>query len=179
MQILKPTSQLEKTLPAFLKNVQKILFDQLNLIISNVNLEEESAEYNACHFQCKGKNITFRIAKITPKKIGQFVTLWKRSHKGPIEPYHFKDKIDLYIIETQHINRIGYFIFTKEILNEKGILFGKFEGKRGFRVYPEWDKPNNKQGISTQKWQSAYFIDRSGDKKDLDTLKNHLEIFIK
>ncbi|MCG6141381.1 MepB family protein [Leptospira mtsangambouensis] len=170
---------LKKTLSAFLKNAHKTLFDPLKLIITNVFLEEESAEYNACNFQCNGKKITFRSAKVTPKKIGQFVTLWKRSQKGPIEPYQYKDKMDLYIIETQYKNHIGYFIFTKEILNEKGILFGKYEGKRGFRVYPTWDQPNNKQGMSTQKWQLPYFLDRSEDKNDLDVLRSHLEIFIK
>ncbi|WP_425269986.1 MepB family protein [Leptospira mtsangambouensis] len=172
-------SHFKKAPPAFLKNAQKTLFDPLKLIITNVFLEEESAEYNACHFQCNEKRITFRSAKVTPKKIGQFVTLWKRSQKGPIEPYHYKDKMDLYIIETQYKNHIGYFIFTKEILYEKGILFGKYEGKRGFRVYPTWDEPNNKQGISTKKWQLSYFLDKSEDKNDLDSLRSHLEIFIK
>lgn len=175
---MKPKPHFEKTLPAFLKNAQKTLFDPLKLIITNVSLEEESADYNACHFQCNGKKITFRSAKVTPKKIGQFVTLWKRSQKGPIEPFHYNDKMDLYIIETQYNNHVGYFIFTKEILNEKGILFGKYEGKRGFRVYPTWDQPNNKQGMSTQNWQLSYFLERSEDRNDLDSLRRHLKIFI-
>lgn len=40
--------------------------------------EAESAEYGACRFALEGHSIVFRVAKITPTKTGQFVTLWKR-----------------------------------------------------------------------------------------------------
>ena len=33
------------------------------------------------------------------------------------------------------------------------------DGKRGFRVYPNWDIPQNKQATKTQNWQSQFFID--------------------
>ncbi|PJZ84040.1 MepB family protein [Leptospira harrisiae] len=176
---MKQSSSLENTSQPFLNNIQRCLFDPLKLIIQDVSLEKESGEYNACHFRCKKILFSFRKAKVTPKKIGQFVTLWKRSVKGPIEPYRFNDKMDIYIIETSYKNRIGHFLFTKDILNEHGILLGKFEGKRGFRVYPSWDKPNNKQGTATQKWQLPFFIESTDDKVNLAALKIQLEVFIK
>lgn len=44
------------------------------------------------------------------------------------------------------------------VLVDKGIITGKNkEGKRGIRVYPPWDKPNNKQAIKNQSWQIRYF----------------------
>lgn len=168
-----------KAFPIFLTHTKESLFDSLGLVITNIQIEPESAEYDACYFQVQNKNIRFRKAKITPTKIGQFVTLWKRSKTGPIEPFNIKDDIDLYIIATNNKNRMGYFIFTKQILNEKGILSGKYEGKRGFRVYPSWDKPNNKQGATTQNWQLPFFIETSEQKFESDWKDPILKIFIK
>ncbi|WP_420871188.1 MepB family protein [Leptospira bandrabouensis] len=179
MSGMKSISTSKKNLPEFLKNLQNSLFDPFELLIEEVYLDEESKEYNACYLTIKNIKFIFRTAKSTPKKIGQFVTLWKRSKNGPIEPFLYKDNIDLYIIETINQNKTGYFLFSKVVLNEKGILFGKHIGKRGFRVYPSWDKPNNKQGITTQKWQLSYFVESTDIKDNLKALKTHLEIFIK
>ncbi|EMM78684.1 MepB domain protein [Leptospira santarosai str. 2000030832] len=52
-------------------------------------------------------------------------------------------------------------IFPKQVLFEKGIVSGR---KRGFRVYPSWDKPTNKQALQTQKWQLAYFLENQINK---------------
>ncbi len=102
----------------------------------------------------------FRQAKITPTKIGQFVTLWKRnSIKNVIEPFEVSDDIDLFVINVKTENRFGQFVFPKSILIEKGIITVKKEGKRAIRVYPKWDLTENKQAIKTQKWQLDYFLD--------------------
>lgn len=159
-----------KSFPSFLTITKESIFDSLGLVIQNIQLEVESAEYNACYFQIQKKKIIYRKAKITPKKIGQFVTLWKRSKNGPIEPFNIKDDIDIYIVATINKNHVGHFLFTKHILNEKKILSGKHEGKRGFRVYPSWDKPNNKQGMTTQNWQLPYFVESKTNKNDLEII---------
>ena len=44
----------------------------------------------------------------------------------------------------------------KSILSKPGK-----EGKRGFRVYPDWDKVENKQAEKTQKWQLEFFLELS------------------
>ncbi|MCW7493800.1 MepB family protein [Leptospira sp. 2 VSF19] len=176
---MKSSSAAITKLPKFLSRLQISLFDPYQLFIKEVHLETESKDYNACYFKLKNKNVVFRTAKTTPKKIGQFVTLWKRNKNGPIEPFRFQESADLYIIETINRNQIGYFLFAKEILNEKGILFGKHKGKRGFRVYPSWDKPKNKQGNTTQIWQIPYFHEIIENRQELNTLKKQLEIFIK
>ena len=70
-------------------------------ITSPVECETESIEYGACRFGLNGFNIVFRTAKITPKKLGQFVTLWKRSTpKSPIIPLDISDNIDFVIISV-------------------------------------------------------------------------------
>jgi hypothetical protein len=52
-------------------------------------------------------------------------------------------------------------------------------GKRGFRVYPIWDKPDNKQAEKTQKWQVKHFLDCTEAKFNYEDVKikfNHLFI---
>lgn len=49
--------------------------------------EAQNAEYGAYVFNLNGLSIRFRAAKITPTKVGQFVTIWERSGDGPIQPY--------------------------------------------------------------------------------------------
>nr|WP_262706617.1 MepB family protein [Chryseobacterium carnipullorum] len=39
-------------------------------------------------------------------------------------------------------------------------------GKRGIRVYPDWDHTESKQAKATQVWQMDYFIDLS-DRSEL------------
>ncbi|MBJ2173442.1 MepB family protein [Aureibaculum sp. A20] len=148
--------------------MNKNIINQLSLIqelvsmkfdFSNPEFEEESKEYWACRFTINEKIVLYRKAKITPTKVGQFVTLWKRVFNGPIAPFHVDDDFDLVIISTVKENEIGQFVFPKSVLVSKGIVSTKVkEGKRGFRVYPPWDEALNKQAIRTQKWQLNYFL---------------------
>ena len=135
-------------------------FKKCNFEISSFELDKESQNYNACKFELYNLKIIFRKAKITPTKIGQFVTLWKRNGKNLIEPFSVSDDFDFVIIYVKSDNKFGQFVFPKSILIEKGIITSdKKPGKRGFRIYPTWDKATNKQAIETQKWQLNYFIE--------------------
>lgn len=127
--------------------------------ITNVIFDDESKEYKACSFQLDKAKIIFRKSKITPKKVGQFITFWKRNKFGPIEPYNENDDFDYFVVNCISENNQGQFIFPKSILVHKGIISTKNnEGKRAFRVYPNWEKTTNKQAAKTQFWQKEYFI---------------------
>ena len=63
---------------------QKLVYEPSGFSCKNLVLEAESQEYGACEFEMNNKQIKFRVAKITPTKIGQFVTFWKRIGSGPI-----------------------------------------------------------------------------------------------
>ena len=124
--------------------------------------EKEINEYEACSFSLNDKQVIYRTAKITPKKTGQFVAIWKRNNLGVTIPFSAYDNFDLMIISTRTNNFFGQFIFPKLALIENGIISSEFkEGKRGFRVYPPWDKTENKQALNTQKWQFKYFVNLS------------------
>ena len=85
------------------------------------------------------------------------MTLWKHNTENITEPFHLSDNFHFVVIVC-FINKLsGKFIFPSQVLADKGILSSVSEGKRGFRVYPAWDRPISKQAIKTQEWQSQYF----------------------
>lgn len=139
-----------------LTHLDSTLFNAFGVNIANICREEETGDYCGYNFQLGSFHIKYRKGKVTPKKIGQFVALWKRSTEEKTEPYHIDDNFDFYLVETEHEHNRGCFMFPKTILSDKQILSveGK-EGKRGFRVYPIWDFPESKQAISTKTWGSV------------------------
>lgn len=168
------TSQFSlESIPNELILIKEILFDNCNFKMIQPTKEHESKDYGACRFKLNELEILFRTSKITPTKIGQFVTLWKRIEKGPIQPFDSTDCIDLFIISTRNKTLSGQFIFPMSILIEKGIIShqGK-EGKRAIRVYPPWDLTTSKQAQKTQKWQLDYFLEIKQDQTiDLNRAK--------
>lgn len=151
-----------KTLPHNLILAKELVYDCCNLECTQPVPETESAEYSAYRFEINKKTICYREAKITPTKMGQFVTLWKRNISGTIEPFDFWDTIDFVIISVQKENSFGQFIFPKAVLLEKGIFStATKEGKRATRVYPPWDITTSKQAQKTQEWQLDYFLEIS------------------
>ena len=111
------------------------IYRKCGLTISDFITEPESKEYCACQFQVNGQLAISRTAKITPKKVGQFV------------------------------------VFPKSILITKEIVITeKKDGKRGFRVYPVWTTPTNKQAEKTQQWQLDYFYE-IGESTDFEKVK--------
>ncbi|MCH9621730.1 MAG: hypothetical protein S4CHLAM20_11560 [Chlamydiia bacterium] len=138
---------------------------------------EEGSEYGASSFRFKDRKIKFRVSKITPKKVGQFVTVWKRNNDGITAPFDSEDDIDFLVIYCEKENNQGLFVFTKKAAVENGIFSKKgVAGKRGMRVYPAWDKVLNKQAIKTQKWQLDHFIDISSSKFDKSKLDSIMSV---
>jgi len=153
---------------------KKYIFDPCLFTYDKFQEEREGSEYGACGFILNGSKVKFRSSKITPKKIGQFVTLWQRNIEGITEPHHLTCKSELFIIHVRKNNLSGQFIFPKNVLYEQGIISGEQSlGKRGFRVYPAWDKPSSKHAEKTQKWQLNYFLTISSDGSiDLERAKD-------
>jgi len=141
-----------------LAQIKSLVYDSIEYKISELKVEEESKEYDACRFRLNEKNIISRSGKITPKKVGQFVSFWERNRHGITQPIKNTSLFDYYIVNVKEENKLGQFVFPKSILIKKGIVSSSLkEGKRGFRVYPSWDIANNKQAQKTQEWQLDYF----------------------
>lgn len=147
-----------------IKKIEKLLFGTTPSQISNLIEELEAKEYFGYNFQTEQLNFKFRKAKITPKKVGQFVTLWRRNSKNETEPFSDSDNFDFYIIATEENENDGFFLFPKNELIKRQILTANSKaGKRGFRVYPNWTKTENRQAEKTQVWQTRYFINYKDD----------------
>ncbi|MFC0211561.1 MepB family protein [Paenibacillus chartarius] len=122
--------------------------------------EVQNSEYGAYLFQANNRIIRFRAAKVTPSKMGQFVTLWRRTGDGTTQPYDGSEEVDYFVISTRDGNRFGQFVFPKDALLQFNIVSNHGSGgKRGIRVYPPWDRPTSRQAQKTQNWQLDYFIE--------------------
>ncbi len=158
-----------------ISEIEKLIFEINGFTITNLAIDKECSEYFGYNFQLGNQHIKFRKAKLTPKKIGQFVTLWKRNLNGQTAPYGMDDDFDFHIIMAKNTHQSGFFVFPKEILARMGILTTHHrEGKRGFRVYPKWDFPLSSQGVRTKKWQEEYFIDLNDEDKTMKKLQRIL-----
>ncbi len=159
-----------------LESINKLIFKPLGIVLTNVAAELESKEYFAHKFQINGQHVIFRCAKITPTKIGQFVTIWKRDDNGITQPFDLHDDFNFCIITARKNENFGLFIFPKLVLYHNKILSDNTrDGKRGIRVYPTWDLTANKQAQKTQLWQTEYFIALSKNEEiDFETVKKLL-----
>ncbi|WP_342219511.1 MepB family protein [Rickettsiella endosymbiont of Miltochrista miniata] len=137
-----------------------LVYSPLHFHYSIPQVEADNAEYGAYFFTLQGRRIKFRVAKITPTKIGQFVTVWKRVGKQPIQPYDVLDPFDLLVISTRRGELFGQFVMPKSVLVQQGILSKAGQGgKRALRVYPPWDQACSRQAQTTQHWQLRYFLE--------------------
>lgn len=136
-----------------------LVYDPCGFTCTQPVLEAESAEYAAHAFTLDGLSIRFRAAKTTPTKVGQFVTVWKRSPGGPIQPFDASDPVDLFVISTRDHHHLGQFVFPMDALRQHGVVSADGSGgKRAFRVYPPWVTTTNRQASSAQAWQLNYFL---------------------
>ena len=162
----------ENPLTSELLAIKELVYDNCNLEFSNLVIDSESEEYQACSFKLNSIEFIHRFSKITPTKTGQFVTIWKRNNKGITAPFDVSDNFDFIVITSKSDKNLGQFVFPKAVLLEKGIISkNNISGKRGIRVYPPWDIPTSKQAEKTQLWQTKYFYSINKDAFDIELVK--------
>ncbi|MCX4688774.1 MepB family protein [Kitasatospora purpeofusca] len=136
-----------------------LVYDPCGFACSLPVPEAESAEYAAHEFTLDGLAVRFRAARTTPTKVGQFVTVWKRSPAGPIRPFDATDPVDLFVISTRDDDHFGQFVFPVDALRRHDVVSADGAGgKRAFRVYPPWVTPASRQAARTQAWQLGFFL---------------------
>lgn len=122
-------------------------------------LEPENAEYGAAVSRVDESSVRWRVGKLTPTKVGMFVSSWRRTAFGSTEPFSVEGHTDFLIIAVREGAEFGAFVFPRPVLVRQGILsIGGGGGKRGFRVYPPWSRVMNAQAKRSQGWQCNYFV---------------------
>lgn len=106
---------MKSTLHPDLLATKDLIYKLLNFRCSIPQAEVDNAEYGPCQFTLEERRIKFRVAKVTPTKMGQFVTLYKRVGKQPIQPYEALDPFDILVIST-HGEFFGQFVMPKSVL---------------------------------------------------------------
>lgn len=135
-----------------------------NLSLANIKIDNLNSDYEAFTFELDKLTFKSRLAKKTPKKKGYFVAFWRKNECNVNIPFDYDTTEDILIINIIDNEKIGQFIFPKNILKEKGVIkSNKAKGKMAMRVYPSWVSNLNPTAKSTQKWQTKYFVDLSND----------------
>ncbi|EOO77737.1 MepB family protein [Bacillus nitratireducens] len=147
------------------EKLDKMIYKPNNLFITNQKEEKQNSEYAGGIFQLNNRSIRFRVSKITPNKIGQFVSFWEKDASMRNQAFSYDSAPNLLVITCIADNKLGQFIFPKEILLKEKILKTQNQkGKMAMRVYPIWDKPVSNQAKKSQRWQLQYFVDLSDSK---------------
>lgn len=128
--------------------------------VENIVREAEGIEYDAIIFQINGMTTLYRQAKKTPKKLGHFVTLWKRENgKEGIRPFDQGDGISGVFVAVDEGDQLGFFVFSAQDLIVNNVFSTNSQGgKRAVRVYAPWADPVAIQAKKTQRWQVKHFI---------------------
>jgi hypothetical protein len=127
---------------------------------SEPRADVESRDYGAHTFEVNGHRAVFRVARTTPAKAGQFVTLWQRTAQGtgPIRPFDSSDGIGFFVVSVRGEAGFGQFVFPQGVLITRGVVSADFVGgKRAVRVYPPWSEPASRTAQATQRWQLEHF----------------------
>lgn len=165
-------------LPKELSAAIKDVYLPAGMKVTNAFEEQESKDYGACRLDLDDRKVVFRVAKTTPKKVGQFVTVWQRPREGtPYVPFNVSDGVEFIVVSVSDATHTGQFVFDKKVLVEQGIMgSADVRGKGAFRVYSPWSKPENKTAIKTKEWQIRYFL--SQNTLDLDTVRRLFRIAV-
>ena len=155
-----------------LNYVNKMIYERSDLTVKSVQEEKQNSKYGAGTFRLSSRTVRFRVANITPTKVGQFVAFWEKDENNKNQPFTYDESPDLLVITTfKGDSEVGQFIFPKEILFKHNILrSSSTKGRMAIRVYSSWDKPTSEQAMKTQKWQLPYFVDMS-DQSELPIQK--------
>lgn len=136
------------------------LLASLGIDCPDLAIEPDNSEYGGAISDSAG--VRLRVGKLTPRKVGLFVTVWRRAAGGSTEPLPDADGVRFLVIAVREGERFGLFVFSRAALRTHGISSANgVGGKRGFRVYPPWSATPNAQATRSQKWQGEYFLELS------------------
>ncbi|MFJ7941789.1 MepB family protein [Peribacillus sp. NPDC096622] len=75
--------------------VNKMIYESNHLTVKSVQEEKQNSKYGAGTFQLSSKTVRFRVANITPTKVGQFVAFWEKDQNNKNQPYLYEEAPDI------------------------------------------------------------------------------------
>ncbi|MGJ0204661.1 MepB family protein [Leucobacter sp. gxy201] len=121
--------------------------------------EDQSGDYESGTVMIGAEHWRIRTARVTPRKPGAFVAVWKRDEAGETKPFASDEEVDGLLVFVREAENFGVFRFAASHLEVLGVTRSSaYPGKRGFRVYPHWSEGLNPQATRAQKAQSEAFI---------------------
>ena len=89
--------------------------------IKEIIWEDQNKNYLGCIVKLDEQIHRVRVAKITPKKIGQFVAIWQKDEHNVNQAFSFDDSPEYLSIFVFDGDKKGVFIFPKETMKNKGV----------------------------------------------------------
>lgn len=141
-----------------IQDTVKSIYEPCGFSCTEPVIDPNCTDYAGCSLKVNDKRVIFRVAKTTPTKLGQFVTLWKRINNSLPLPFNESDHIDFFVVNVNKGRDVGQFVFPKSAFLKNGVMASQNKkGKCAIRVYHPWDMLTSTQAIRTQKWQLNYF----------------------
>lgn len=130
--------------------------------VGQVQPEEQNRDYESGTVALGTETWRLRTARVTPKKSGAFVAVWRRDESGETCPFDADEPVAGVLVFVQDGERFGVFRFSAAHLERLGVTrSAAHPGKRGFRVYPSWCESLAGQAARTQREQSEAFTELS------------------
>ncbi|MBP1917163.1 hypothetical protein J2Z23_004148 [Lederbergia galactosidilyticus] len=75
-----------------LNYVNRMIYEPNNLTVKSIQEEKQNSKYSAGTFRLSSRTVRFRVANITPTKVGQFVAFWEKQMMVSLDNLFFQKK---------------------------------------------------------------------------------------
>ena len=108
------------------------IYEPNNLNVKFAEEERQNYKYGAGKFEVSGRTVRFRVAHITPTKIGQFVAMWKKDKTNKNQAFSVEGAPDLLVIMTIKNKTEWGSIYFSKTSSSKATDFKNESNKRAY-----------------------------------------------
>lgn len=95
-----------------------MIYEPSDLTVKSIQEEKQNSKYGAGTFRLSSRTVRFRVANITPTKVGQFVAFWEKDKNNKNQPFTYEEAPDLLVITTfTDDGEFGQFFFQKKFFS--------------------------------------------------------------
>lgn len=106
-----------------LNYVNKMIYEPSGLTVKSVQEEKQNSKYGAGIFRLSSRTVRFRVANITPTKVGQFVAFWEKDENNKNQPFTYEEAPDLLVITAfKNDSGLDNLFFQKKFFSNRKFL---------------------------------------------------------